>query len=90
MGIIFKGPGVLIYIVAGIWGLFICFGIVQSALGTVVAFLSLVVAPFLLGLAPWYAGIAKGDWFPVLLVYGGGILGSILFAIGNAIDDRPK
>ena len=86
MGLIFKAPAVLVYVVAGFWGLGISFGIVQDGLGTIVAIISLVLAPFLLGLAPWYAAIFQADWFPVLLVYGGGIIATILYGIGAAID----
>ncbi len=86
MGIIFKAPAVFIYVIAGLWGLYISFGIIQAAAGTIVAFLGLFLAPVLLGLAPWYAGFVQGDWFPLLLVYGGGIGASILFAIGSSID----
>jgi len=86
MGMIFKAPAFLIWIVCGFWGLIICFGIVQKALGTIVAVISLVLAPALLGLAPWYSGFFLGEWFPLLLTYGGGIVAYILFAIGSAID----
>ena len=86
MGTIFKAPAVLIWIVCGFWGLYICFAIVQNVLGTVVAVMSIFLAPALLSLAPWYSGFALGDWFPLLLTYGGGIGGSFLFAIGSAID----
>ena len=86
MGKIFKAPAFLIWLVCGLWGLSISFGIVQNALGTIVAVLSLLVAPALIALAPWYAGIALGDWFPLILVYGGTIAAYALFAIGGAID----
>jgi hypothetical protein len=86
MGLIFKAPAFLIWVVSGIWGLFICFGIVQNALGTVIAVISVFLAPALLGLAPWYAGFFLKDWFPLLLTYGGGLVAYILFAIGSAID----
>lgn len=86
MGIIFKAPAILIYIVCGLWGLIICFGIVSNAFGQVVAMLSLLLAPALLGLAPWYAGISQGDWFPLLLTYGGTLGASVLFGLGSMID----
>lgn len=86
MGFIFKAPAVLIWIVCGVWGVFICFAIVQKALGTIVAIISLILVPTLLGLAPLYSGFVLGDWFPFLLTYGGGIGATILFAIGSAID----
>lgn len=86
MGLILKAPAFLIYVVAGLWGLIICFGIVQDALGTVVAVIAFFLAPFLLTLAPWYSGFALGDWFPLMLIYGGGIGATILFAIGTAME----
>jgi hypothetical protein len=46
----------------------------------------LVLAPFTLTFAPWYAAIADNNWFPVGLVYGGGIAAWIFYAIGSAID----
>ena len=86
MGIIFTAPGLLIYFICGIWGLIITFGIVQDVLGTVIAIASLLFAPILLALAPWYAGIAEGDWFPLMLIYVGSIVGSALVFIGSAIS----
>jgi hypothetical protein len=86
MGMIFKGPAFLIWLVCGLWSLFICFGIVQTALGTIIAVISLFLAPALIGLAPLYSGFFLGDWFPLLLTYGGGIGAAILFGLGSAID----
>lgn len=86
MGMIFKAPGFLIWLVAGLWGLWICASIVYSIGGSILVIFSLLLAPFLLGLAPWYAGLALGDWYPLMLVYGGGFAGMILFGIGSAID----
>ena len=86
MGKIFKGPGYLIFIICGIWGLFICFGIVQNITGTLFAFLSLFLFPLVATLAPLYEGVVNGNWFPLLLIYGGGILSMTLIAIGSKID----
>ena len=83
---IFKAPAVVIWVVCGFWGLFICYGIVSDNFGTIVAIISIVVAPFLLTLAPWYELIASGNWFPLALIYGGGVGASALFAIGATID----
>ncbi len=88
MGIIFKAPAVLIFLICGLWSLSICFRIVEDTLGFLVAIFSLFVAPALIGIAPWYAGIIQGDWFPVVLTYGGGFLAYALFFIGGMIDGR--
>lgn len=88
MGWVLVAPGILLYVVCGFWGLVICFGIVKGALGTFWALVSLFFFPFLLGLAPWYEGLANGDWFPLVLVYGGGILASILITVGGGMNGR--
>lgn len=86
MGIIFKAPGFLIWLIAGLWGLSISLNIVYDLGGYILAGISLLLAPALLGLAPWYSGLLLGDWFPLLLIYGGGIAGMGLIALGSALD----
>ena len=72
---------VLIYIISGIWGLFICFTVVKNVFGPIIAFLGLIFFPFILTLAPWYAALANHDFYPLLIVYGGIILGTLCFRI---------
>jgi len=86
MGVIFKIPAYIVYFVAGLWGFFISLGIVVDNLGFIGGAIAFMFAPVTLAFAPWYEAIAHSNWFPVLLVYGGGIAGSILYGIGYAID----
>ncbi|WP_099340432.1 hypothetical protein [Candidatus Fonsibacter ubiquis] len=72
---------ILIYIISGIWGLFICFAVVKDVFGPIIAFLGLIFFPFILTLAPWYAALANHDFYPLLIVYGGIILGTFFFRI---------
>ena len=72
---------VLIYIISGIWGLFICFTVVKNVFGPIIAFIGLIFFPFILSLAPWYAALANHDFYPLLIVYGGIILGTLCFRI---------
>ena len=72
---------VLIYIISGIWGLFICFTVVKNVFGPIIAFLGLIFFPFILTLAPWYAALANHDFYPLLIVYGGILLGTLCFRI---------
>ena len=72
---------ILIYIISGIWGLFICFTVVKDVFGPIIAFLGLIFFPFILTLAPWYAALANHDFYPLLIVYGGIILGTLCFRI---------
>ena len=86
MGAIFKIPGFIVYFVAGLWGFFISLGIVVDHLGFIGGAIAFLLAPVTLAFAPWYEAIANSNWFPVMLVYGGGIGATILVAIGSAID----
>jgi len=67
--------GILIYVITAFYGLFICFDVVKEVFGPIIFF------PFILTLAPWYAALANHDFYPLLIVYGGGILGSLCFGI---------
>ena len=67
-------------------GFFISLGIVVDHLGFIGGAIAFFLAPVTLAFAPWYEAIANANWFPVMLVYGGGIGATILVAIGSAID----
>jgi hypothetical protein len=43
---------ILIYVISGIWGLFICFILVKDVFGPIISFLGLIFFPFILTLAP--------------------------------------
>jgi hypothetical protein len=83
MSAILKVTSFLLFIFASLYGLILCFGIVQYVFGTFIAFLSIFLLPFLLGLAPWYALFANGDFIPLLVVYGGGIPAGILYMVSE-------
>jgi len=86
MGLIFKVPAFIIYFIAGLWGTFISLGIVIAHLGFIGGAIAFVVFPVTLTFAPWYAALADGNWFPLILIYGGGICATVLIAIGTIID----
>lgn len=86
MGVIFKGLAIIIYTVAGLWGLAISLGIISDHFGFIGGIIAFFIAPVTLSIAPWYEGIANSNWFPLILIYGGGIAGYILYTVGSAID----
>ena len=91
MSLLFYVSGGLILVVCSCWGLLLCFGIVQDALGTIVAAgLSLLFFPLLLSLAPLYQGLVNDDWMPLALIYGGNLIGYILVGIGTAVNAVNK
>jgi len=83
---ILKITAILLFLFAGLYGLMLCFSIVQQIFGTFVAYLSIVLLPFLLGLAPWYALFANGDFIPLLVVYGGGIPATIIYVLSEKFE----
>ena len=64
------------------------FDIVYIALGPVWAYLSLLFFPVLLGIAPLYAGLAWGNWTPLLFIYGVTFAPAILAFIASPFFDR--
>lgn len=56
----------ILFYIAGFWGLVVGF----------------IVLPLTFIAVPWYAGIEMGDWFPLLLTFGGGISALIFLVIG--------
>jgi hypothetical protein len=86
MGMIFKVPAVVIYVLGGLWGLFICMGIIYNTLGFFGSVIAFFVLPFTLYLAPWYAGFAQGNWQPVLVIYGSSVAAFVLFMLGSMFD----
>lgn len=86
MGVIFKVPAVIVYIVAGLWGFVISLDIVTDLFGFIGGAIAFFFFPVALAFAPWYEALANSNWFPVLLVYGGGIGGALLYGLGAMID----
>ena len=73
--------GILIYVVTAFWGLFICFAVVKEVFGPIIAFLGLIFFPFILALTPRYAALVNHNFYPLLIVYGGVLLGTLCFRI---------
>jgi hypothetical protein len=86
-GRLLKGVGTLVWIVAGAWGFFLCLGIIAHAAGFWGIVAALFLGPVTFLAAPLYAGFEHGDWFPLILNYGGSLVGLVLMAIGGALSD---
>lgn len=85
LGNALRVAGVLAWIGFGLWGLLLNIAVVSHVAGfwgVVVGFLVLPVTFFA---TPWYAGVALGDWLPLIVNYGGGIVGTTLIAVGSAM-----
>jgi len=84
-GGIFKIMGGITFAILGLWGLIIELSIVNQAAGFWGVVIGFFILPITFVAAPWYALVAWGNWFPLLIVYGGGIAAAVLFGIGSLI-----
>ena len=84
----FKTTAIIIYVIAGLLGTLISLGIIFEKLGFIAGLITIFLAPVALAFVPWYEALANGNWFLVILVYGGGIFGTILMTMGSAIDNE--
>lgn len=83
IGEVIKEIGYVVYFIFGLWGLLICFQLVKYVFGEQYAFLSLLIFPLTLFFTPWYVLYEWGDWFPLIIIYGGGIIGRVIVYIGE-------
>ena len=87
-GGIFKVLGHIVFVIFGLWGFIIELTILYQVAGFDGVVIGFILLPVMFLAAPWYALVAWGHWFPLLIVYGGGILAAVLFGIGSAIADN--
>jgi len=87
IGSLFQVAGYIVFAIAGIWGFFLCIGLISDAAGFWGIVAALFLGPVTFVAAPVYAGFSLGDWFPLILNYGGGISAAVLIGIGSAISD---
>lgn len=76
----------LVWVVAGIWGFFLCLGIISDAAGFWGIVAGLFLGPITFVAAPLYAGFEHGNWFPLILNYGGSLVAMALIGIGSLVS----
>ena len=86
LGVSLKVLGMLVWIVVGLWGLFICLGIISHAAGFWGVVAAIFLAPITFLAAPLYAGFEQNNWFPLILNYGGGLVAIVLIGIGSLLS----
>jgi hypothetical protein len=70
----------------GLWGLILSVAIVNYAAGFGGVVIGFFLFPVTLFSAPWYALVQWGSWYPLAVIYGGGIFSSILFGLGKLLS----
>ena len=85
LGGFLRTVGILVFAVTGLWGFFLCLAIINEAAGFWGIVVSLFLAPVTFVAAPLWAGFTHGNWFLLLLNYGGGMCGALLITIGGKL-----
>ncbi len=85
MGNLLYGIGILLLIVFGLWSFLVNLRIVIDAAGFWGAVIGFVLLPVMFIAAPWYALIEWGEWFPLVLTYGGTIIAGLFFMTGKGM-----
>ena len=90
IGIILMCLGWIVLAVGGTWGFVLSAIIVvnlfiDQAIGITAVILAFVFSPGLFLIVPWYAGFGLGEWLPLILSYGGLIIGGIILSVGAGI-----
>lgn len=85
IGVLVKGAGYVALAISGIWGFLLNLAIIGQAAGFWGFVAAFTIFPVTYIATPWYAGVALGNWFPLLVCYGGVIVAAILMAVGSAI-----
>jgi hypothetical protein len=90
LGKVLCSFGYLVLIIAGIWGFWIELVIVHEAAGFWGMVIAFSILPLTYIAVPFYALIANGNWFPLALVYGGGLIGAAIFGTGQLIVESVQ
>ena len=85
LGRIFKVLGGIMFFIFGLSGFIVELVIVNHVAGFWGVVIGFVILPVTLVAAPWYALVAWGNWVPLAIVYGGGIVAAVFFGIGSLI-----
>lgn len=86
IGNISKVSGYAVFAIAGIWGFIICITIISRAVGFWGLVAAFFLAPVTFTVAPFYAGLAWGNWSPLILNYGGAVVAIVLVWIGDKLN----
>lgn len=79
--------GFSIWIFTGICGFIIELRIVNEAAGFWGIVIAFTILPLTLAATPFYAGIAHGNWFPLVLIGGGALSAAFIYGCGMIIRE---
>lgn len=82
----FKVVAYIFFVLFGIWAFILELAIVNAVAGFIGVVIAFALAPVTFAAAPWYAGVAWGNWTPLIIGYGGTIVGGIFYWLGSTIS----
>ena len=82
-----MGLGYISFIVFGMLGFLISADILNDIGGFLLVVIGFIVAPVTYAVAPWYAAVEFNTFFPLIIAYGGLILGGLLYLVGSFIRE---
>ena len=85
LGALLSGLGAVAFFAFGLWGFILELIIVNQAAGFWGIVVGIFVFPVTLVAAPWYALVARGDWLPLAVVYGGCAVAGLTVAAGGGL-----
>ncbi len=88
LGNLIKVAGYIVFVFCGLWGFFLCLGIISKIYGSWGIVAALALTPVTFVGTPLYAGVKFGNWFPLFLNYGGSITAIVLTSIGSKIRGK--
>ena len=77
--------GTLVWLCAGVVGLFMGLAYVTRTWGLLAAVGGFVLWPVTVLALPWYVGFTDQDWWSLAIVYGGGVIGWLLSRQGKSV-----
>ena len=81
-----TGFGSLFWTVCGLIAFIVNFFRVINAWGLLGGILAFMLFPVVIVAAPWYALIALDNPIPLIITYGGGLIGIIIMTVGVVIS----
>jgi hypothetical protein len=70
-----------LYGLLGLVGFIMCCGIVAKAWGLLATFAAVFFCPVTFLAVPLYAGFAQGNWWPLIVNYGGTVVCALIYGV---------
>lgn len=87
IGSVLIFAGSIIFSVFVITGFYLDMAFVEGIAGFWGSVLACALFPLTHILVPWYALLAYGSWTPIIVCYGGVMIGVLVIAVGMSIKD---